>query len=104
MELAEDLEDPGDLAPRGPLGPPLPGALEIGPQVAVLRVLEREAVEDAAVVAHQREARRRRGSPGRVPRGAVRSTASRSQPSMCSLALIATTDGTARERVIRFAR
>ena len=53
MELAEDFENPRDLAPRGPLGPSLPGALEIGPQVAVLRVLERETVEDAAVVSNQ---------------------------------------------------
>ena len=53
MKPAEDLENPGDLAPRGLLGPPLPGALEIGAQVAVLRVLERETVEDAAVLSHQ---------------------------------------------------
>ncbi len=53
MELSEDLENPGDLAPRGPLGPPLPGALEIRAQVAVLRVLERETVEDAAVLSRQ---------------------------------------------------
>src|SRR6185503_858237 len=55
MELAEDLENPGDLAPRGLLGPPLGGALEEGSQVSVLRELERETVEDAAVLPHQRK-------------------------------------------------
>src|SRR5262249_10812626 len=55
VEAAEDLEDPGDLAPRGPLRPALPGALEEGPQVAVPRVLEREEVDDAAVLTRQRK-------------------------------------------------
>ena len=55
VELAEHFEDAGDLAARGPLGPALPGAVEVRAQVAVPRVLEGEAVEDAAVLARQRK-------------------------------------------------
>ena len=55
VELAEDFEDSGDLAPRGPLWPAFPGPVEVGPQVAVLRVLEREAVGDGALVVDERK-------------------------------------------------
>src|SRR6185369_8570878 len=55
VQLAEDLEDAGDLSPRGGLPPPLGTAVEVRAQVAVARVLEGEAVEDAALRSHQRE-------------------------------------------------
>src|SRR5262249_30462903 len=54
VQLAEHLQDAGDLAPYGPLRPALARAMEIGPEVALPRVLERQAVQDAAVGARQR--------------------------------------------------
>src|SRR5262249_19680765 len=55
VEAAEDLEDPGDLAPSRLLRPALAGALEERPQVSGPRVREGEEVEDAAVLLRQRE-------------------------------------------------
>src|SRR5262249_44610602 len=55
VQLAEDLEDADDRAARGPLRPALARLLEVRAEVAVLRVLEDEAVEHAAVDADQRE-------------------------------------------------
>ena len=55
VQLAEHLEDAGDLAPRrGSVH--LRPALQVRAQVAVARVLERQVVEHLAVGAHQREA------------------------------------------------
>ena len=53
VQLAEHLEDARDLAPRRALGPALAGAVQERAEVAVARVLEGEAVEDAAVGAHE---------------------------------------------------
>ena len=55
MQLAQHFEDAGDLAPRRGFGPALARAREERAQVAVAGVLEREAVEDPSVAAHQRE-------------------------------------------------
>ena len=55
VQLAEHLQDARDLAPGRALGPALAGALQERAQVAVARVLEREAVEQPAVRAHERE-------------------------------------------------
>src|SRR5439155_13054539 len=49
VQLAEDAEDAGDLAARGRLRPALAAAREKRAQVAVARVLEREAVQHPAV-------------------------------------------------------
>ena len=46
VELAEHLEDAGDLAPCGPLRPAAGVPPQVGAQVAEPRVLERQAVED----------------------------------------------------------
>ena len=46
---------PGDLAPRAGFRPSLAGAGQERAQVAVARVLERQAVEDAVHRAHQRK-------------------------------------------------
>ena len=43
MKLAQDLEDAGDLAPRHGLRPSTARAVQHRAQVAVARVLEREA-------------------------------------------------------------
>ena len=56
VQLAEHLEDAGDLAPRRRLGPRLPARCRKRAEIAVARVLERQAVEHLAVGAHQREA------------------------------------------------
>ena len=56
VQLAEHLEDAGDLAPRRRLGPLAAGLLQVRAQVAVARVLEGQVVEHLAVGAHQREA------------------------------------------------
>ena len=55
-------------------GQPLPVRCRNALQVAVTRVLEREAVEDAAVRAHEGKACRRRGSPADGRPAAARST------------------------------
>ena len=47
MQPAQHLEDAGDLPPGRALGPALRGALEERAQIAVTRVLEREAVQQA---------------------------------------------------------
>src|SRR6185503_5361830 len=49
VELAQDLEDAGDLAPRDRLPPALARARKVRAQVAVARVLEGQAVEDTPV-------------------------------------------------------
>ena len=55
VELSEHLEDARDLAARGQLAPALARALQEGPEVPVARVLDGEAIEDAPVLAHERE-------------------------------------------------
>ena len=64
MELPQDLEDPGDLAPGRCLRPALSRPLQEGAEVAVLGVLEDQAVERALV----RDAQRK-GSKTRMARG-----------------------------------
>jgi hypothetical protein len=54
VQLAEHLKDDRDLAVRGPLGPPLAGAVQERPEVTVARVLEGEAVQEPAVRANER--------------------------------------------------
>ena len=49
VQLAEYLEDAGDLAAGLGLGPRLAGAVKEGAQVSVARLLERQAVEEAAI-------------------------------------------------------
>ena len=49
VEPAEHLQDARDLAPGDALGPARAAALQVRAQVAVARVLEREAVEQPAV-------------------------------------------------------
>ena len=51
MQLSEHLEDAGDLAPRRGFGPALAGAGQERAEVAVTRVLEREAVENLTSIA-----------------------------------------------------
>src|SRR5262249_25771660 len=55
MELAEHFEDAGDLAAHLALVPTARVAAEVHAQVAMARVLERQAVEDSAVREHERE-------------------------------------------------
>jgi len=55
MQLAEHFEDAGDFAPRRRLGPSLAGPRQERAQIAVARVLEREAVQHAAIGPHQRK-------------------------------------------------
>ena len=55
VQLAEDLQDAGDLAAHGRLRPFSAGALEERAEVALRRVLERQAVHHPAVVRGQRE-------------------------------------------------
>ena len=55
VQLAEDLEDAGDLAPRGSLRPSAAVLAQVRAEVAVRRVLEREAIMDVAGVARERE-------------------------------------------------
>ena len=55
VQLSKHLEDTRDFASRGGLRPPLGGAGQEGAQVAVARVLEREAVQHLSVGAHQRK-------------------------------------------------
>ena len=55
MQLAEHLQDAGDLPACDRLFPPAAGALQIGAEIALARVLEGEAVERRPVVAHDDE-------------------------------------------------
>ena len=55
VQLAQDLEEARDLAPDDGLRPALARALQEGAEVAVARVLQRQAVEDVPVPVQQRE-------------------------------------------------
>src|SRR5262245_21629091 len=55
VQLAEDLENAGDLAADDRLGPARGSALEVGAQVAVRGVLERERVDHGSVGSMNRE-------------------------------------------------
>ena len=55
VQLAEDLQDAGDLAAGGPLRPSSAGPREECAQIAVARVLERQDVEDGLRRPQQRK-------------------------------------------------
>src|SRR5262249_42581260 len=55
VQLSEDLQDPRDLAPGRGLGPAASRRVQERAEVPLLRPLEREAVEDAGLSAHERE-------------------------------------------------
>ncbi len=55
VQLAEDFEDAGDLAARGPLRPAVAVPAQIRAQVAEARVLERQAVADLRPGGEQRK-------------------------------------------------
>ena len=55
MQRAEHLQDAGDLAARGRFFPLAARALQIRAEIALSRILERQAVERRAVVAHDDE-------------------------------------------------
>ena len=55
VELAEHFEDARDLAPGRLLGPALARMMQVRAEVAVPRVLERQAVQNLPVRAEQRK-------------------------------------------------
>ena len=55
MQLAEDLEDAGNLAARRRFTPAFAAAAEKRAEIAVARILEHQAVQDRTVLAHQRK-------------------------------------------------
>src|SRR5262249_16022316 len=64
MQLAEHFQNSGDLAPGASFRPTLAAARQVGAEVAVQCVLERQTVQDVAIGANQRKGvvnRKRRG-------------------------------------------
>ena len=55
VQLPEHVQDPGNLAPHGALGPAPLGTMQVCAEVSMPRVLECEVVKDLAIGPHQRK-------------------------------------------------
>ena len=55
VKLAEDVEDAGDLAAHGALGPALFLPMQVGAEITVRGVFEHQVVDDGRVPAHMRK-------------------------------------------------
>lgn len=55
VQLPEHVENPGNLASHGALGPALLGAMQVCAEVSMPRVLECEVIQDLPIRPHQRK-------------------------------------------------